>query len=210
MHRAPGIAGPLQFLPPPREPPNQEGRPAPLGPLLLLQQVSKPAVDILWSHSRSAWLWLIIGPNVVVIECCKDAAYWKNVIRNELAIVWWRHVAKFIYCNSLLKECDQKGDMSFSKPMLTLILGWYVVFKVYRDSIVFSYYLGSSGTTTPVAQQNGTVPATNGTGGATHSDESDGQTGPAGHPTQAQQNQSNSTEPLPAGYGQLSRSVISC
>lgn len=97
-----------------------------------------------------------------------------------------------------------------SKPMLTLILCWYVVFKVYRDSIVFSYYLGSSGTTTPVAQQNGTVPATNGTGGATHSDESDGQTGPAGHPTQAQQNQSNSTEPLPAGYGQLSRSVISC
>lgn len=58
----------------------------------------------------------------------------------------------------------------------------------------------SSGTTTPVAQQNGTVPATNGTGGATHSDESDGQTGPAGHPTQAQQNQSNSTEPLPAGW----------
>lgn len=87
-----------------------------------------------------------------------------------------------------------------SKPMLKLILGWYVVFKVYRDSIIFSYYLGSSGTTTPVAQQNGTVPATNGTGGATHSDESDGQTGPAGHPTQAQQNQSNSTEPLPAGY----------
>lgn len=81
-----------------------------------------------------------------------------------------------------------------------LICGVYVVFKVYRDSIVFSYYLGSSGTTTPVAQQNGTVPATNGTGGATHSDESDGQTGPAGHPTQAQQNQSNSTEPLPAGY----------
>lgn len=75
-----------------------------------------------------------------------------------------------------------------------------MVFKVYRDSIVFSYYLGSSGTTTPVAQQNGTVPATNGTGGATHSDETDGQTGPAGHPTQAQQNQSNSTEPLPAGY----------
>lgn len=107
MHRAPGIAGPLQFLPPPREPPNQEGRPAPVGPLLLLQQVSKPAVDILWSHSRSAWLWLIIGPNVVVIECCKDAAYWKNVIRNELAVVWWRHVAKFIYCNSLLKECDR-------------------------------------------------------------------------------------------------------
>lgn len=113
MPQAPGIAGPLQFLPPPREPPNQEGQPAPVGPLFLLQQVSKPAVDILWSHSRSAWLWLIIGPNVVVIECCKDAAYWKSVIRNELAVVWWRHVAKFIYCNSLLKECDQKGDMIF-------------------------------------------------------------------------------------------------
>lgn len=53
-----------------------------------------------------------------------------------------------------------------------------------------------------MAQQNGTVPSTNGTGGATHSDESDGQTGPAGHPTQAQQNQSTSTEPLPAGYEQ--------
>ena len=60
-------------------------------------------------------------------------------------------------------------------------------------------YLLSSGTT-PVAQQNGSVPSTNGSGGASQSEESDGTTGPAGNPTQAQQNQSTSNEPLPAGY----------
>lgn len=57
--------------------------------------------------------------------------------------------------------------------------------------------LGSSGTT-PLVQQNGSVPTTNGPGGGTHSDETEG-SGPAGNPTQAQQNQSTSNEPLPAG-----------
>ncbi|XP_061162801.1 E3 ubiquitin-protein ligase Su(dx)-like [Saccostrea echinata] len=56
----------------------------------------------------------------------------------------------------------------------------------------------SSSGTTPVAQQNGSVPVANGTAGATSSEE--GNTGPAGSPTQAQQNQSTSTEPLPAGW----------
>ncbi|XP_022340734.2 E3 ubiquitin-protein ligase Su(dx)-like isoform X2 [Crassostrea virginica] len=58
----------------------------------------------------------------------------------------------------------------------------------------------AAGGTTPVAQQNGSVPSTNGSGGASQSEESDGTTGPAGNPTQAQQNQSTSNEPLPAGW----------